>query len=88
MRFSDHFRRDRQHRPDRSDITIEMCERVVAAPLEVDSEGQPKARTAYWGYFEESDRYLKVVVEPDGETIWTAHWDRKKKREMRRKEQG
>jgi hypothetical protein len=69
--FSDHFERFRRYRPDRADITIEMCERVEAGPMK--REYQDKGRTAYQGYVPEKDRYHKVVVEPDGEEIVTAH---------------
>lgn len=82
MRFGDYFRRERRHRPDRADITIEMCERVVAEPIR--RESQKKGRTGYWGYVEEKERYLRVVVEPDGETIFNAFWDRGFRRAVRR----
>jgi hypothetical protein len=84
MRFSEHFERFRRHRSDRLDITIEMCERVKAEPMR--REDQNNGRTAYWGHVPEKDRYLKVIVEPDGEEIVTAHWDRGFRREVERKE--
>ncbi len=84
MRFSEHFERFRRHRPDRADITIEMCERVKAEPMR--REDQNEGRTAYRGYVPEKDRYLKVVVEPDGEEIVTAHWDRSFRREVEREQ--
>ena len=80
MRFSEHFERFRRHRPDRADITVEMCERVKAEPMK--REDQDKGRTAYWSYMPEKDHYLKVVVESDGEEIVTAHWDRGFRREV------
>ena len=86
MRFSEHFERDRQDAVDRREITLEMCAIVRAEPLEQDSESQPRGRTAYWGYVAEKDRYLKIVVEADGEEIVTAHWDRGFKRKMKRRE--
>ena len=76
MRFSAHFEEDRQDAPDRREISLPMCERVVARPMAQDTENQPGGRTAYWGYIEEKERYLKVVVEADGEEITTARWDR------------
>ena len=76
MRFSVHFENDRREATDRREITLDMCERVVALPLQKDDEGQPAGRTAYWGYVAEKERYLKVVVEAGGEEITTAHWDR------------
>ena len=84
MRFSEHFERFRRQRPDRVDITIEMCERVKAESMK--REDRDKGRTAYWGYVPEKARYLKVIVEPDGEEIVTAHWDRGFRREVERKE--
>jgi len=74
MRFSSHYEEDRRDQPDRERITLEMCERAVADP--VGSEPSLKGRTAYWGYVEVEERYLKVVVEPDGEEVVTAHFDR------------
>lgn len=84
MRFSTHFLRDRAEWADRQGITVELCERVVAGAVE--QEYQPEnGRTAYWGHVSEVDRYLKVVVEPDGEEIVTTHFDRGFKRKMRRR---
>lgn len=85
VRFSDHFERDRQGRSDRHEITLEMCERIKSGPVE--GELQENGRTAYWGYVEERNRYLKVVVESDGEEITTAHWDRGFERKMRRRDE-
>jgi hypothetical protein len=33
VRFSEHFERFRRYRPDREDITIEMCEHVKSEPM-------------------------------------------------------
>ena len=85
MRFSDHFEEDRRDAPDRREITLEMCEMVRARPLDEDGESQPRGRTAYWGCIAEKARYLKVVVEANGEEITTAHWDRGFERRMRKR---
>ena len=82
VRFSSHYEEDRRDQPDRGRITIEMCERAVADP--VASEPSLKGRMAYWGYVESEDRYLKVVAEPDGEEVVTAHFDRGFGRRVRR----
>jgi hypothetical protein len=82
VRFSEHFERFRRHRSDRSDITIEMCERIKTEPMK--RENQDKGRAAYWGHVPEKNSYLKVIVEPDGEEIVTAHWDRGFRREVER----
>lgn len=31
----------------------------------------------YWAFIEEVDKYLRVVVEPDGETVHNAFFDRR-----------
>lgn len=41
---------------------------------------------SFWGYIEERDRYLKVVVNPETQQAITAHFDRGFKRIMRRGE--
>jgi hypothetical protein len=69
VRFSDHFERGWRDAVDRQEITLEMCERVRAQPLQEEREHQPRGRVAYWGYVAEKSRYLKVVVEADGEEI-------------------
>lgn len=84
MRFSEHYERDRRHQPDRSYITLEMCERVKEGPVR--AHEQDDGRTVYWGYVPEVERYLRVVLLPDGETIWTAHLDRNFRKKMERGE--
>jgi hypothetical protein len=81
VRFSEHFEEDRRDQPDRERITLSMCEWAVRNPAA--SEPGRKGRTAYWGYVEDEDRYLKVIAEPDGEEIVTAHFDRGFRRKMR-----
>ncbi len=61
-----------------------MCERVVSEPME--REAQDTGRTAYWGHVPEKGRYLKVVLEPGGEEIVTAHWDRGFRRRVERRQ--
>lgn len=73
-------------RPDRARITLEMCESAISNPLE--GQVQDNGRTSHWTYVDEESRYLKVVVEADGEEITTAHWDRgfRRKVECQRRE--
>lgn len=61
-----------------------MCESIVREPIE--SETQKSGRIAYWGYVIDEDKYLKVVVEPDGEEIVTAHFDRRFKAGVERRD--
>jgi len=51
-----------------------MCERVVAKPLS--TEIQEDGRIRYWGYVKEFDKFIRVVVLEDGETIHNAFMDR------------
>jgi IMP cyclohydrolase len=46
----------------------------VHNPLRI--ELQLDGRKRYWGYIEKYNKYLRVVVDKDGETILTAHFDR------------
>ena len=41
-------------------------------------------RTRRWVYVPQEDRYLRVVVLADGETVHNAMWDRNFKRRMER----
>lgn len=54
-------------------IRRELCEAIRQAPLM--TEEQPDGRIRHWGYEPELQRYLRVVVEPDGETIHNAMID-------------
>jgi hypothetical protein len=84
MRFREHYERERRYQPDRTDITLAMCERVKNNPPQ--TREQEDGRIVYWGYVSERDRYLRVVVSPDGETIWTAHLDRNFRKKVERGE--
>ena len=39
-------------------------------------ETQPDGRTRRWVYVPEEHKYLRVIVEPDGETVHNALFDR------------
>lgn len=89
MRFSEHFEEERAHRPDRRNITLRMCERVRDEPMQ--KHEQEDGRMVYWGHAPEISepgkaRYLRVIVLPDGETVWTAHLDRNFRKSVERGE--
>lgn len=87
MKFSNHFERDRADQPDRQRITLAMCEAVCTSGGHVHSEPGNYGRRVYWGrVVEERVRYLKVVVEKDGETITTAVFDANYRRKANRGE--
>lgn len=82
LKFTRHFDEDRSHLSDRWVITIEMCQRVIESPIK--EESQEDGSINFWGYIEESDRYLKVAVNPESQRAITAHFDRGFRQTMRR----
>ena len=42
----------------------------------VREETQPNGRIRRWGFIVEAGKYLRVVIEPDGETVHNAFFDR------------
>lgn len=58
----------------RTYLNKEMCESIVAEPLS--TEKQEDGRVRYWGYVKELDKFVRVVVLEDGETIHNAFMDR------------
>jgi len=46
----------------------------MRAPLR--AEAQPNGRIRHWAFVPELGRYLRVVTEPDGETVHNAFLDR------------
>jgi hypothetical protein len=73
MKFTEYFLYTR-HRPDRADIKDEWIERVVSKfeREEIQSDGRIKR----WAYIAEEDRFLRVILLPDGETVHNAFFDR------------
>ena len=58
----------------RTYLSKEICEKIVAEQLS--SEIQEDGRIRYWGFVKELDKYIRVVVLEDGETIHNAFMDR------------
>jgi hypothetical protein len=69
--------------PKRSRVTVEFCERVVAAPEY--SEVQNDGRVCYWGHVPEIGYHIRVIVLEDGETLFNAFEDRNFTRRQRRR---
>jgi len=59
---------------DRPDIRREWVERVLGRPVR--RHRQRDGRIRCWGYIEERDMYLRVVILDDGATIHNAFFDR------------
>lgn len=74
MEFTDYFVSMRQ-RPDRAVIRDEWVTKVVSEPER--EIVQPDGRLRRWACIPEMDnRYLRVILLPDGETIHNAFFDR------------
>jgi hypothetical protein len=61
-------------RDDRRDIEPSYVIQVLTRPAR--REVQPDGRLRLWGHIIERARWLRVIVEPDGETVHNAFWDR------------
>jgi len=64
----------RRKQRDRKNIRNKWIQRVVDSPLhkEVQSDGRIKV----WGGIEEANKYLRVILLEDGETVPNAFFDR------------
>jgi hypothetical protein len=62
-------------RPDRQNIRPEDVQAVHSHPTR--QERQADGRTRLWGWIEWRGRWLRVIIEPDGETVHNALWDRR-----------
>jgi len=71
---TDYFRRTVMEDPDRADITVEMCERVVAAAEYTNQ--QDNGLWQIWGNVPELDRYIRVITSADRERLINAFKDR------------
>ena len=73
MKTTQYFQYTRQ-RPDRKIIKDEWIKYTITHPLkeEVQSDGRIKK----WAKIEETNKYLRVILLPDGETVHNAFFDR------------
>ena len=55
-------------------LKVEWIEFVLTHPIR--QEIQENGRIRYWAYIDELGKYLRVVIEPDGETVHNAFPDR------------
>ena len=82
MKITDYFRRRVLEDPDRSDITVEMCERIVTAAEYTNQ--QDNGLWQIWGYVPELDRYVRVITSEDRERLVNAFKDRNYTRQRKR----
>lgn len=73
LRYTQYFLTIRM-RPDRARISLAWIEEVVHNPI--DESIQHDGRIRRWGYIPEVNRYLRVVLLDDGETVHNAFFDR------------
>ena len=74
MKTTAYFREMRQ-RPDRSRILDEWIELALSRPIT--ERVQTDGRIRRWAYIESEQRYLRVVLLADGETVHNAFFDRR-----------
>lgn len=73
MKYTRYFLHTRE-RNDRKSIRMEWIERTVRAPIR--RETQADGRVRLWNYILEEEKYLRVILLPDGETVHNAFFDR------------
>ena len=78
MKTTLYFEYARQ-RPDRAWIQIEWIQRVIDHPEK--TEIQLDGRIRKWAWIAEENRYLRVILLEDGETVHNAFFDRSFKEE-------
>jgi len=73
LKTSGYFRH-MQKRPDRARIRDEWISRVIQFPEK--SEVQPDGRIRKWAWISEENKFLRVILLEDGETVHNAFFDR------------
>lgn len=72
MKYSNHFINDVL--PKRPYLTESLLTEILEQKLRI--ELQDNGRIKIWGYSSEYEKYVRVVLMEDGETIHTAFFDR------------
>jgi hypothetical protein len=67
-------------RPDRATILDEWITRVIQSPQK--TEIQSDGRFRRWGWIKEEDKFLRVILLEDGETVHNAFFDRSLKEKL------
>jgi len=79
MKFTNYFLYTRK-RPDRKNIKNEWIEQVFKSSEH--EQIQIDGRIRKWGYIEEVDKYLRIVILEDNETVHNAFFDRNFKKSI------
>ena len=80
MKCTEYFLYTRQ-RPDRTSIRDEWIEYVITHYEHEEIQGDQRIRR--WAFIEQEEKYLRVVLLPDKETIHNAFFDRDFRRKQR-----
>lgn len=78
MKFTEYFLHTRE-RPDRARIKLEWIQEAIENP--VHTEVQSDGRIRRWTKVQELNRFLRVILLEDGETVHNAFFDRSFKEE-------
>jgi len=73
MKYTQYFLYVRK-RPDRASIKEDWISKTIDNPLKTEVQTDGKIRK--WCYIEEAEKYLRVILLEDGETIQNAFFDR------------
>lgn len=73
MKTTKYFRSSVLNR--RPNIREEWISYVITHPIR--SQIQSNGRIRCWAFIEEKGKYLRVIIEPDGETVHNAFFDRR-----------
>ena len=74
MKYTEYFLYTKK-RPDRSCIKEEWIQEAIKNPLK--TEIQSDGRIRKWFYIKEVDKYLRIILLPDGITVHNAFFDRR-----------
>ena len=77
---TDYFNTKAAQKHPESQTYIHYVEQALTESVSI--EEQTDGPTRRWIYVPEEDKYLRVIVEPDGETVHNALFDRNFKRRM------
>ena len=80
MKFTQYFLHIRR-RPDRAKIRMEWIEETVKNPDYTEIQADERIRK--WKKIEEENKFLRVILLPDGKTIHNAFFDRSFKGETK-----
>jgi hypothetical protein len=78
MKYTQYFLYTRT-RPDRAIIKDEWIERAIDEPVKTEIQADNRIRK--WVKIQEENKYLRVILLPDGETVHNAFFDRDYKEE-------